>query len=70
MCPVHASNALRCVTIQSIVPFRCSTVKEVSGDFVDIRAVMGVVEEIRWYKNGIPRTALRKGSRIESVDCA
>jgi hypothetical protein len=53
-----------------MVPLRCSTVKDVRGDFVDISAVMGVVEEIRWYKKGIPRTALRKGSRIESVDCA
>jgi hypothetical protein len=53
-----------------MVPFRCNTVNEVIGDFVEIRAVMGVVEEIRWYKNGMPRTALRKGSSIESVDCA
>jgi hypothetical protein len=30
-----------------MVPLRCNTVKEVKGDFVDIRAVMGLVEEIR-----------------------
>jgi hypothetical protein len=53
-----------------MVPLRCSRVKDVRGDFVDISAVMGVVEEIRWYKKGIPSAALRKGSRIESVDCA
>lgn len=44
--------------------------KDVRGDFVDIRAVMGLVEDIRWYKNGMPRTARRKGSSMDSVDCA
>jgi hypothetical protein len=46
--PVHASSAFRCATIQSTVPLRCNTVKEVSGDLVDIRAVIGLVDRIRW----------------------
>jgi hypothetical protein len=70
VCPVQASRAFRCATIQSTVPFKCNTVKDVRGDFVDIKAVMGLVEDIRWYKNGMPRTARRKGSNIDSVDCA
>jgi hypothetical protein len=45
--PVQASSAFRCATIQSTVPLRCNTVKEVKGDFVDIKAVIGVVDEIR-----------------------
>jgi len=45
-------------------------VKEVRGDFVDIKAVSGLVEEIRWYRKGMPRVARRKGSSIERVDCA
>ena len=35
-----------------------------------IKAVYGVVEEIFWYTNGIPRIALRKGSRRESDETA
>lgn len=68
MYPVQASNAFRWATIQSTVPLRCNTVKEVIGDFVDIKAVIGVVEEIRWYKKGRPRAARRKGSRRDRVD--
>jgi hypothetical protein len=30
------------------VPLRCNTVKDVSGDFVDIKAVIGLVEDILW----------------------
>lgn len=68
--PVQARRAFRCATIQSTVPLRCNTVKEVSGDLVDIKAVMGLVEEIRWYRKGIPSAARRKGSRMDKVDCA
>jgi hypothetical protein len=68
--PVHASKAFLCVTIQSTVPLRCSTDSEVIGDLVEMSAVIGVVEDIRWYKKGMPRMALLKGPRIESVDCA
>ena len=70
VCPVHAKSAFLCVTIQSMVPSRCSTVKEVRGDFVDINAVIGLVEVIFWYKKGIPRAALRNGSSMDNVDCA
>jgi len=52
------------------VPLRCNTVKEVRGDFVDIKAVSGLEEEIRWYRKGMPRAARRKGFSIERVDCA
>jgi len=52
------------------VPLRCNTAKEVSGDFVDIRAIIGLVEEIRWYRKGMPRMARRKGSKMDNVDCA
>lgn len=70
VCPVQANKAFRCATIQSTVPLRCRTVKEVSGDFVEISAVIGLVEEIFWYRKGIPRTARRIGSRIDRVDWA
>jgi len=46
--PVQARRALRWPTIQSVVPSRWRTEKEVLGDLVAIRAVMGVVEEMRW----------------------
>ena len=46
VCPVQASNALLWAIIQSIVPLRCTTVKEVMGDFVEMRAVMGLVDDI------------------------
>lgn len=45
-CPVHASSPCRCATIQSTVPSRWTTAKEVMADLVAIRAVSGVVEEI------------------------
>lgn len=38
------------------------------GDFVETRAVTGLVEEIFWYKNGMPTGPRRKGSRTERVD--
>jgi hypothetical protein len=46
--PVQASKALRWATIQSVVPSRWRTEKVVFDDLVAIRAVMGVVEEMRW----------------------
>ena len=46
--PVQARRALRWETIQSVVPSRWRTEKVVVGDFVATRAVMGVVEEMRW----------------------
>ena len=45
VCPVHASKACLWATIQSIVPFRWTTAKEVIGDFVEIRAVIGVADD-------------------------
>lgn len=48
VCPVHASSAFLCATIQSNRPSRCMTVKLVSGDLVEIRAVKGVVEDTLW----------------------
>jgi hypothetical protein len=46
--PVHARRAFLCVTIQSTVPLRLTTTSDVMGDFVDMRAVSGLAEEIRW----------------------
>ena len=44
--PVQANNALFCAIFQSSVPSRCNTAKEVSEDFVDMRALIGDVEVI------------------------
>ena len=44
--PVHASKAFRCATIQSIVPFRCITAKELAGNLVEISRVRGLMEDI------------------------
>lgn len=38
------------------------------GAFVDIRAVTGLVEEIFWYKKGMPTGARLKGSRKDKVE--
>lgn len=35
-----------------------------------MRAVMGVVDEMRWYRKGIPRGARWMGEKRERVDCA
>jgi hypothetical protein len=48
VCPVHARSALRCVAIQSTVPLRCTTTIDVIGDFVEMRAVIGLVDVMRW----------------------
>ena len=48
VCPVQASSAERCDTIQSVVPSRCRTEKVVVADLVDIKAVMGLVEVSFW----------------------
>ena len=40
------------------------------GDLVANSAVYGVVDEIRWYRNGIPNTARRKGPSSERLDTA
>lgn len=45
-CPVHASNAFLCATIQSFLPSKCTTDIDVMGDFVETSAVIGLVEEI------------------------
>lgn len=49
-CPVHASSADLCATIQSNLPSRWTTAKEVMGDLDEMRAVTGVVDDIypRW----------------------
>ena len=44
--PVHANRARRCATIQSNLPSRWTIENEVIGDFVEIRAVNGLVEVI------------------------
>jgi hypothetical protein len=46
--PVQARRELRWATIQSRRPSRWTTTSEVMGDFVAMRAVKGVVEEIFW----------------------
>lgn len=46
--PVHASNAFLCASFQSAVPSSCKIAKEVKGDLVDIRALIGDVEVIFW----------------------
>ena len=48
VCPVHANSAFLCVTIQSSLPSRCTMTMEVIADFVEIRAVYGVVDVTRW----------------------
>lgn len=48
VCPVHASNACRWDMIQSCLPSRCTVTMEDMGDFVDMRAVTGLVDEIFW----------------------
>jgi hypothetical protein len=44
--PVQASNAARCATIQSTVPFKFTTANDVMGDRTDIKAVRGLVDDI------------------------
>src|SRR5271169_6037575 len=61
--PVQASNAFRCASFQSVVPSSWRIANEVRGDFVAMRALMGVVEVIFWYRNGMPTRARRKGER-------
>lgn len=48
VCPVHASKAFRCATIQSSLPSKCTTTREVMGDLVAIKAEYGVVDVMRW----------------------
>ena len=48
VCPVHANSAFLCVTIQSSLPSRCTMTMEVIADFVEIRAVYGVVDVTLW----------------------
>ena len=68
VCPVQASSAFRCETIQSVVPSRRTIENVVVGDLVATRAVMGEVEEMRWYRNGTPRKARVNGERRDRVD--
>ena len=69
VCPVQANSA-RPTSIQSVVPSMCTVVIEVLDAFVDIIAVKGVVDVTLWYKNGIFKTARRKGSNTERDDTA
>ena len=69
VCPVHAISALP-ASIQSVVPSRCTTVMEAFVFCVETRAVIGVVEEILWYKKGILRRARLKGANIDRVETA
>ena len=66
--PVHANNAFRCASFQSVVPSSCNTAKEVTGDLVDIKAPIGDVEVTRWYKKGMPTRARLRGERNRSVE--
>ena len=66
--PVHASSALRCEILQSVVPFRCNMAKDVRGDLVEMRAVTGDVDVSLWYKKGMPTRARRSGERIRSAE--
>lgn len=66
--PVHANSPFLCVIIQSTVPSRCITTKELIGDLLEMRAAIGLVEDIFWYKNGMPKAAPLKGLRIDKVD--
>lgn len=54
--------------IQSCLPSRLTVTMLETGDLVETRAVTGVVEEIFWYKKGIPTGARLKGSRKERVE--
>ena len=67
--PVHASSVFP-VSIQSTVPFIWMAAIDVIAGCVEMIAVIGLVEATLWYKNGICKTALRKGSKMESVDVA
>ena len=66
--PVHASNACLWLTTQSCLPSRLTVTMLDMGDLVEMRAVTGVVEEIFWYRKGMPTGARLKGSRKESVE--
>lgn len=46
-CPVQANKA-RPANIQSILPSRLTVVIDVLEAFMDMSAVTGLVEEIRW----------------------
>lgn len=68
--PDHASRAFRWAMRQSVVPSRWRIAKVVCVDGVEIRALIGVVEVMRWYRKGIPVRARRKGvsrRRLEIV---
>lgn len=43
-------------------------VKEVRGDFVVMRALIGVVDVIFWYRKGIPTRARRIGDRMRMLE--
>lgn len=46
--PVHASSACRCDISQSSRPSRWTVTMEDMGDLVEMRAMMGLVEETFW----------------------
>jgi len=66
--PVHASKAFLCASFQSVVPSSCRMVNVVSGDLVDISALMGELDVIFWYRNGIPISARRTGLSRRNVE--
>lgn len=53
---------------QSCLPSRLTVTMLEMGDLVETSAVTGVVDEIFWYKNGMPTGARLNGSRKERVD--
>lgn len=66
--PVQASSAFRCASFQSVVPSSWRMAKDVRGDFVAMRALMGVVDVIFWYRNGMPTRARRNGESMRRLD--
>lgn len=44
-----------------MVPSNCRIANVVSGDLVEMRALIGEVDVIFWYRNGIPTSARRTG---------
>jgi hypothetical protein len=66
--PVHATNALRCASLQSVVPSSWRIARELIGDLGAMRREVGVVDVIFWYKNGIPRVIRLIGFKSRNVE--
>jgi len=66
--PVQARRAFRCATIQSRRPSRFIVEKDEEVVLVPTMAVRGDVDEIFWYRKGIPSGRRLMGERRERVD--